>query len=805
MLDYLTKYPLQTYREAEWFFASGWPLTALSVLVVLVALVLAAGLLASDLALPKKICLWFLQMVTAVTLLSMLWQPSLRVEDVQSGENAVSLMLDSSLSMSLVDASDSASTQTRLQRVTNEIDRTDLIEDLSARYQTEILSFSTDSDVITDVNGLTANGQTTALQENLDKVLSTARQRPLAGVVVFSDGVDNVESSTVDLGGGRASANAGGSGALSDVEAGLWGVGETTFWDRLAASGIPVFAVATGSKRIRDDLELTALTLADQVSSGAKLPLKVVITHDAAARATLKIYDGEELLLVDRIDLPEPGENSTGNQYVHTTSVVAPESGIMDLRFELDSNIKEPNRLNNRQRRIVKVQESSKRVLYLEGEPRWEYKFIRRALLAYPGIELVSLLRTSPNKFYRQGVRSAAELQNGFPETRQELYSYDAVIIGSLEAAHLNAEQQRHLVDFVRVRGGSLMMLGGKSGLGDGGWARSEVAQALPAVLDQSAGSFSRERRQVQLTRLGEQAAWLQFGADPVDNRQAWSDLPELADFQTLKDTKPGAAVLLTAATAGRDETAEPLLMWQRYGRGKSYVLATSGTWRWQMGLPAADQRHERFWQGLAGHLVSGVLPRMTLQLDRDIYFDQQTVNLAVTLKTEQFTDAQNVPLQGRLIAPDGQSSEVNLLADRDQPGRYITTVEASQVGEYELQVIADEGAADIDTAVSSDTDAGSQDDRSLSQSVWFVREDGRAENFGVRRNDNFMRRLANESGGQFLELEDLSGLSDMLRTSNALLVREQTLPLWNMPAAFVLLFLAKMFEWALRWRWNRI
>jgi hypothetical protein len=81
-------------------------------------------------------------------------------------------------------------------------------------------------------------------------------------------------------------------------------------------------------------------------------------------------------------------------------------------------------------------------------------------------LRLVSAVRATPNRYYRQGVASGKELEDGFPRTAAELDSYDAIVIGSLEAAALATEQHEWLRDFVDRRGGSLMLLGGRDGMG---------------------------------------------------------------------------------------------------------------------------------------------------------------------------------------------------------------------------------------------------------------------------------------------------------------------------------------------------
>src|SRR5690606_35172679 len=138
------------------------------------------------------------------------------------------------------------------------------------------------------------------------------------------------------------------------------------------------------------------------------------------------------------------------------------EPGIRDLRFTLEPLPEERNLVNNTQLRPIEVPSERRHVLYIEGEPRWEYKFIRHALDKNPSVRLASLLRTTPNKFYRQGVESGDELADGSPADEETLFAYDGLVIGSYEAAALTPEQQRMIADFVSRRGGGLLMLGGR-------------------------------------------------------------------------------------------------------------------------------------------------------------------------------------------------------------------------------------------------------------------------------------------------------------------------------------------------------
>ena len=199
----------------------------------------------------------------------------------------------------------------------------------------------------------------------------------------------------------------------------------------------------------------------------------------------MKIYDGDELLATEPVALQ--ANTTTTTAWI---DVELRDAGHHRLQVSVESDSEEPERRNNHRAALVKVEDQQFRVLYFEGEPRWEYKFLRRALETEEDIKLVSLLRVSPNKFYRQGLESPQQLENGFPTTRSELFAYDALIIGSVEAASFSAEQLDIVRAFVSERGGSLLMLAGPNGLGNGGWGQSSIADLLPARLAEFASGF---------------------------------------------------------------------------------------------------------------------------------------------------------------------------------------------------------------------------------------------------------------------------------------------------------------------------
>ena len=94
------------------------------------------------------------------------------------------------------------------------------------------------------------------------------------------------------------------------------------------------------------------------------------------------------------------------------------------------------------------------RILYLEGEPRWEFKFLKRAVEDDKTLDVASILRTAPNKLYRQGVcrpgdtahpqvnGKCTEMEDGFPSKVEDLFAFDGLIFGSVDAPYLTKNQQ---------------------------------------------------------------------------------------------------------------------------------------------------------------------------------------------------------------------------------------------------------------------------------------------------------------------------------------------------------------------------
>jgi len=738
MFEWLFKYPPALFRQGELvvepvaaLLAEPWLLAAVPVAVVAGALLLGRG---SRLTVPRRALLAALQAAFVLGVLVLLARPALEVESLTPGANSVAVLMDGSGSMDF--PADVASAASRLQAARVAAAEV-LLPGLAPLAEVAVFGFGTGV-TRQPLAAVTAGAPRTRLVGAVDDVLASFRDRPLAGVIVFSDGGDNA-------------------GGL-DVAA-------------LREAGVPVHTVGVGPEEMPGEVELADAAMPAQAPPDSRVAVDVTLRHSAAGPATLKIRDGGRLIAARDVLL----DPANPRQRVPVSFDSGP-GGIRELSIEVVPPDGDTLAQNNRLARLLTVTERRRRALYLEGEPRWEYKFMRRAVDGDDVLAVTSWLRTTDRKTYRQNVDAPDELADGFPATLASLYGYDVIVLGSLAATDFEPRQQRWLERFVAERGGSLLALAGRNALADGGWDATPLADALPVTLARRPqGTYVAEGGPVRPTRLGAAAAMLELGGG--EGGDPFASLPALADHQRLGQVKPAASVLLEVLTGGGPQ---PLLVTQPYGLGTAAVLATASTWRWQMRTPADDRRHSLFWRQLLRQLAETAQQPRALSLG--VTGDAVTIRLVE--RNAEFAPRAAVQAAARITGP-GVDGAPLVLSPTGAPGVLEGRFRAPAAGVYRL-----------------DVSVGGGDD----PLTRFVRLGGEnAEYFRPARNSALLQRLAATTGGRYWELADVGAIAETLRFAGAGVTQRERHPLWDMPAAFLLLVLVKGGEWLLRRRWGRV
>lgn len=766
MFEWLFQYPRIVFAKGTFTFLSGWPVWLLVVLVVAAAAVLAWRLFWPEDAgsLPREqrqlsfagrlrlrltgrgLLIWVLQAAFASLVLFLLWRPGLEISALRSQQNMIAVLVDDSGSMLEAEGGVSRLNAAR-QLLTDQI-----LPQLRERFAVKVYALSSGARPVAGLEELAGSGTASQIGESLAQLARETANLPLGGVLLVSDGADNRQAIPPEL--------------LAEVR----------------ARRVPVHTLGMGPTAMERDVEVEDVRVAARTYANAKLSAQVRIRQGGfagrAARLTLKL-DGKVVANRELL-LPEDGRVR-----IEEITFPAGDAGAKVLEAGLEPVDGEQNLANNIRRQLINVDPEKPRILYVEGEPRWELKFIRRAMEDDQTIELVTMLRTTQNKIYRQGVRDGKELEDGFPLRAEDLFGFSGIVIGTVEANWFTKPQLELIKRFVDERGGGLLMLGGRDGLGDGAYAVTPLEAMLPVSLPAGSNSFSRTPAKAFLTARGEENLITRLNDDPAENRKLWGELPELADSQRVGDPRPGAAVLLETGAANR---RTPLLATQRYGYGRTGVLATGGTWKWQMLRDHRDETHAIFWRQLLRWLVTDAPRQVSTELSDQILFDRGSLSMTARVRDKKWAAVNDATVTARIAQPNGSTVEQRLEPVSGQPGEYRLAAVAAAPGTYVTEIVAMRGEEEIGR-----------------DAITFRREDGVAEAFGRTQNRALLQALSERTGGNYYTPDDASTIAADMTYSEAGLTIRETRDLWPMPVFFLVLLLLKAAEWVLRRRWGSL
>lgn len=750
MFEFLFKLPWTAFEKGHLVLARPWPVWLLAALLLVTAggvawLLLRRRELSGTRG--RGLVLGLMQWLPVALLLLLLWQPALSVSTLEAHQNAIAVVVDASRSMAIDDEN-----STRLQSAKKVLD-SGLLDELKRKYTVVLYQAGASLERVDRLEQIQPTQPATRLGAVLKQVSAETGTLPLGGVILLSDGADN-------------------SGGV-----------EKDAIQALRAARLPVYTVGFGKTELSHDVEITGAQAPARALPGSRVNIVATIRQQgfAGKPARLEVKDGAKVLGAKTVTLPSDGQ-------VVRDSVVVPagEAGALTLNVSVTPLDGEINPNNNAITRIVRVERRKPRILYFEGEPRWEYKFIRRAAEEDQHLDLVSMLRTTQNKIYRQGIRDAKELEDGYPVSVEDLFSYDALIIGTVEAAAFTPAQLSLIREFADRRGGGVLFLGGRVSLSEGGWPRTPVAEMLPVALPDRKGTFRREEAKVALSAAAGEHPITRLEEDPQKNASRWAAMPAVADFQEVGAPKPAALPLLEIQAPGRGRL--PLLVVQNYGRGRVGVMATGGSWRWQMMQDSKDLTHEAFWQQMLRWLVADTPGHVRGDLANNILMDGGEVELRAEARDRNYLPAADAVMEARILGPDGLTDRVVLQPDPTAPGWASAKWAAPVPGSFLAEIVARRGDEEVGRAEAT-----------------FLREDGKAEAFRAQQDRQVLEQIAGQTGGRYFEPRNASEIAGAISFSEAGIARTELVDLWDAPFFFLLLVLAKAAEWLVRRRWGAV
>ena len=762
MFQFFFKYPMPVFSKGKFVLLGAWPGWVL--LLLIVACVTALAILiwsrlpqaAANISRWRAGAVWLLQSLLIATVLVLLWQPAITVAELAPQQNVIAVVLDDSRSMAIAD-SGSDGKQAREAAAEKALED-GVLAGLQKRFQTRLYRLDSRVARAAALTEIQPAAPATHINDGLRQLATETSDLPVGAIVLLSDGAENSSDGSGDI-------------APETLNA-------------LRNRRLPVHTVGFGKEQLAHDVELNDVRVAARAMADSRIPATVTFHQRgyAGSKALVVVRDGDKTLGSREITL-----NADGATQVETIFFNPGEAGVKNLHFSLGPLAGEENLANNSLTRLLGVNDDKRRILYVEGEPRWEYKFIRRAEDDDKIVQVASMLRTTENKIYRQGISDPRELENGFPVRPEDLFAYQGIILGSVEAGYFTPLQQELLREFVDRRGGGLLFLGGRFALGDGGWGGSNLVDLLPTILPNSRSTFHRDPATVELTAAGSDSPITRLMDDPAKNTERWKKLTYIMDYQDAGTPKPGATALVQMNAGGRKL---PLLVTQNYGRGRTAVMATSGTWRWQMSQPLGDPAHDLFWQQLLRWLVLESPGQVVVTAPAQTLMDDGHIQLSASVRDKEYMPAPDARVTAHLIGPDGLSAMVDMTPAADNPGVFRAAWTAEKPGSYMAEVTAQR--ADVKGSVDLGTGT-----------LPFQRIDGVAESFHTVQNRELLEKLASDTGGRYWKPDELTRLPNEISYSDAGISVRDIKELWNMPVVFLWLLLLMAAEWLLRRKWG--
>lgn len=613
-----------------------------------------------------------------------------------------------------------------------------------------------------------ASGRRTMLESALEQALQRAAARPVSGVVVFSDG-------RTDDPPGR------------------------TLIRRLIADAIPVYVVPLGSETPLGDLAIRSVEFPRRAFVRDKVPVVVEIEGQmleamaaSGERARLKLIDqstGEEL---DSREL-DPAEltESAGSGIAVTLTAQPQLAGEATWTALIETASADLIPENNSRAMVIELIDRPLRVLYVEGYPRWEYRYVKNLLVREKSVESSVMLISADRDFAQEGNQPITRL----PRSSEEFAAFDVIILGDVPASFFSPAQLDMIRGHVAERGAGLLWIAGPRAL-PSTYAGTALADLLPMR-----GSLNippiNEPVTMTDTPLAERLGVLHLAAD--DDEARWPE--QLADSQTgwsqlyyaqriePGTLKPAAEVLAQTARAYNGANL-PLVVNMRYGAGQSMYVATDEIWRWRYGR--GELLHERFWVQIVRMLgresiaTSGEGALLEVNPRRAAVGQPMRIELRL--------------LDAQLISPQRTTVRVVLEQQGAAVGDQPQVSEGSAVVELDLQRV--EGSEDRYVATYLPDSAGtwraSVDDPTLAN----LRVQAPVEVFSPddelqkpQADHDLLRDLAESTGGRVLKPDELHLLSTLpnraVRTINPL-----TEPIWDSPLALIMALLLLTLEW---------
>jgi uncharacterized membrane protein len=564
---------------------------------------------------------------------------------------------------------------------------------------------------------------------------------------------------------------------------------------RLGQRNIPIYAFGVGNPDDPKDIRVLSLDVNDIVLAGDRVPFDVSVVADGFENERVRVDLKFQNEIVDTQYVQLEGG---GRRQAVRLEYRPPKPGDFVATVEVEHRTGELFSENNAVSKPIKVLDQKIKVLYADGLPRWEYRYLKNALIRDTTMQAQVYLFSADPNFIQESSPGVPPLQR-FPQNREELFSYHVIILGDVDVERaLTAEQISLFKDFV-YEGGGLVFISGDNA-NPSKYLHTDLYAILPVEVPERQAfplgdAPNTTPFNVELTPAGKEHTVLRLDNDLERNVKLWENkdgklfehLPGFLSFADVGRAKKGAVLLARHPTKMHpiDQKGLPAFVFMNYGKGRTFFSAVDDTWRWRAGVD--NQYFYRFWGQVIRFSATGRLlgktPRFSITTDKLSYTLGETVSIECRV-----LDANMKPSTERTLTvyhqskgEEGRSPErLELELDpQEAQGTYHGGILASRLGLHDLWL-------------------GSETERQAFRTFEVLVP--ALELRDPRRNRTALEEAALLSNGGYFELQDLPQVIDKLEGESRTQQGDvEDDPVWD-DSWVLLLFTALItLEWILR------
>ena len=597
--------------------------------------------------------------------------------------------------------------------------------------------------------GTAAEDPVTRLGASVSEAVARYGGQPIVGVIVLTDGAGN--------------------DGLEPLEVAR----------RMKDLGVPLFPVGIGLPD-PPDVKLHSLSVSETVFVNDQTVVRVQVASTG--------YEGSFATVTARLDGATMDSRrvalTNGTQFVELTVEPKTTAEAAKLEVSVTELPGETTAVNNVVGATLKVIDEKIKVIYVEGKPRWEYRYLRRVLLRDHRLNVKFLMTEGDRDLALHSEENLAE----FPVEAEKAFDFDLVILGDVPSSYFSPAQLKRIEELIRQREGSLLMLAGFEHA-PASYIGTPIEDLLPVKIGAEGWRNVPDEVFPRITAAGERSAIAVLEAPAEANEKLWSQVRPMYRLPAIGEVKGGATVLAELSEGGMGGAGYPLISWQRVGRGKSMLVGTDQLWR--LRLKRGDKYHARFWgqtiQFLTLSRLLGGNKRIQIAAERGSVRQGEPVAVTVSALDEAYAPLVRDGYDLEVRGAGGDDSPVRLHAEpvAGAPGMFQAVFTPDRPGRYVIR----DPSADEKTANSAAVD--------VTPSTLEQREPAMQE--------ALLRKMAELSGGRYYAMTDLPTLPEALHEEVRTVAVRRDHEMWDLPVVLAVVLLLAGAEWLLRRRYDLI